>query len=404
MKKTAIFLMMCLLVSATLEAKKKPFGNGLYWEVTKQGELIISGNGPMPDKVKPWWKYTWKGKVNKIIIEEGITSIGEWTFDDLRMGWEGKSYEIVRAVKEIILPQSLEKIGGQAFNGLRGVKRVVFRNKLSYIGEGAFRNCYSLEYVNLPSSIRNIEDEAFKNCYSLKKIIIPEGVERIGKEAFCKNTCTYPTPTYVPYSEISVPKTVQSIGYEAFSIKYERYESTDKKRIIAYTCNILSLPSYVNSTNCTNIGISQESLEAYVGIVNSQGKQILATKQGRKVERKKDEFDNSIYYEVNDNGNQGILADNGQWIVPVVKGRKVTRHHATRNEPTYYEIIDESGKGYINANGQWIISTDKGYNNIVELSSGNTKCYKVSKSKYSGPYGLISSTGRIILPTEYSVL
>lgn len=42
-----IYMMLCLITPITIEAKKKKFGENLFWELTDDGTLTISGNGEM---------------------------------------------------------------------------------------------------------------------------------------------------------------------------------------------------------------------------------------------------------------------------------------------------------------------------------------------------------------------
>ena len=111
-KNVLFYLMMLLVIPITTEAKKKPFGHGLYWELTKQGELIISGNGAIPNynstrKFKtsgtaPWnQKKVWD-KATIVIIQEGITEIGDNAFSDTNM-------------RTITIPKGVIKIGKHSF-------------------------------------------------------------------------------------------------------------------------------------------------------------------------------------------------------------------------------------------------------------------------------------------------
>ena len=53
-------LLLCLLAPITIEAKKKSFGKGLYWELSDDGTLTISGKGAMPNfkyRKSPWYNY-----------------------------------------------------------------------------------------------------------------------------------------------------------------------------------------------------------------------------------------------------------------------------------------------------------------------------------------------------------
>ena len=53
MKRTIIvFLIICVVAPITIEAQKKPFGNGLYWELNNN-ILTISGNGPIKGETYP---------------------------------------------------------------------------------------------------------------------------------------------------------------------------------------------------------------------------------------------------------------------------------------------------------------------------------------------------------------
>ena len=148
MKWTIILcLMLCLIIPTTIEAKKKPFGNGLYWELSDNGVLTISGRGNMPnyayDKYKnaPWAKKQY----NKVIIEEGISSIGDYSF---RFG-SMSSIEIAPSV--------------------------------TIIGKGSFAGCKYLSSLNIPSSVIRIERYAFGACDMLSSVVIPNSVMSIGE-------------------------------------------------------------------------------------------------------------------------------------------------------------------------------------------------------------------------------
>lgn len=525
-----------------MEAKKKSFGYGLYWEVTKQGELIISGRGAIPDyktgKYKkegttPWNQKKVYENVYKIIIEEGITEIGNNAFNGNYFYFD-EHYKRTN-FREIILPSTLKRIGDKAFcyssigsiklpESLRqmgnenfwysSVRSIQFPSFLETIGEknfygsdlseieipttwtiippSMFYNCKKLTKIKIPSNIKVISNAAFRQC-SLKEVIIPEGVEEIGNDAFRDKA----DQAYTPIETVSFPSTLKKIGERAFlgarirtlklpsnlkrierssfnncdnlskvelprNIEYigrwafgncdnlsnvtmfdgvEKIESyafygcpnlTDVRISQNAICGenfiggndysyyngrdsqykfegrIYCLPQHITESNCVSYGIDRGAYNRYKrgenGIVNSQGKMILSAKSGRKVDVISDNSNNTILYQVTDEEGQGIIADNGKWVVPIVKGRKITMHQKTGTSPLYYEITDKQGKGHMDSEGQWIISPNRGYFSISELIHGQTKYYKVSKSSYGGPYGLLNSNGKEILPTEYSVL
>ena len=100
------------------------FGKGLVWRLYSNGVLEISGYGRMPDYINHWFSYTGEGQApwvgcdrygvmpNKLRISEGITYIGE------------NAFESFGCLKEIVLPQSLQEIGKEAFFDCFHVERI----------------------------------------------------------------------------------------------------------------------------------------------------------------------------------------------------------------------------------------------------------------------------------------
>ena len=73
------------------------------------------------------------------------------------------------------------------------VKKVVIEDGVTSIGESAFNNCYSLTSITIPDSVTSIENYAFANCSNLTSITILKSVTSIGKNAFkdCYNLTVY---------------------------------------------------------------------------------------------------------------------------------------------------------------------------------------------------------------------
>lgn len=87
-------------------------------------------------------------------------------------------------VKKVCLPETIERIGGEAFS-----------------------NAYNLKEINIPKKVAEIRGHTFENCKSLKSIYIPEGVFRIGGHAFCGCEAL---------SQVQLPDSVKEIGSSAF--------------------------------------------------------------------------------------------------------------------------------------------------------------------------------------------
>ena len=82
MKKQLLLLVMMLLPMVAMADDSGVCGDNLTWTfVESTGTLTIRGTGAMNDykyDERPWFYY--RNDIVKLIIEEGVTSIGEWAF------------------------------------------------------------------------------------------------------------------------------------------------------------------------------------------------------------------------------------------------------------------------------------------------------------------------------------
>lgn len=99
-------------------------GENATWKLDSTGTLTISGTGEMYDyrtpisanlwsgsKMVPWMR-DYNGLIKRIVVEEGITKIGDGTFV-----WAGAEPDnnVVGEVESITLPSTLKSIGYEAF-------------------------------------------------------------------------------------------------------------------------------------------------------------------------------------------------------------------------------------------------------------------------------------------------
>ena len=170
-----------------LETTKKPglkgeffygsCGKGVEYELdTERGVLTISGSGKMNDfysNSPPPWESK-KSSIKKVVIEEGVTYIGNRAFQQC-------SYLSV-----LKIPSSVTSIGGMAFSYCTSLSAVTISSgsKLTSIGNGVFYKCTSLSSIEIPSSVTSIGNYAFEDCTSLSSIEIPSSVTSIGDLAF----------------------------------------------------------------------------------------------------------------------------------------------------------------------------------------------------------------------------
>lgn len=78
-------------------------------------------------------------------------------------------------------------IDSLAFSGCKSLESIVFPTGLKTIGRRAFSGC-GLKEVHLPNSLERIEWEAFSNCDDLNDVYLPESISFFG--AFLFNGCS----------------------------------------------------------------------------------------------------------------------------------------------------------------------------------------------------------------------
>ena len=198
--KTVFILFLTLVVSVGMmnaEVYSGTCGANLKWTMDSETSVLtISGNGTMSDYNvatsgrAPWNKYSPK----KVIIQEGVTSIGTYTF-------------YYHSISEVSLPQSLTSIGNSAFSDCKSLLSIDIPNNVTSIGGGVFYNCSGLTSVTIPNSVTSIGSSAFYGCSGLTSITIPNSVTTIGRHAF-KNCSSL--------TSITIPNSVTSIGDQAF--------------------------------------------------------------------------------------------------------------------------------------------------------------------------------------------
>lgn len=278
MKKKLIawLLVICMAISllpaaalADTAATSGKCGDNVTWVFSDDGTLTISGKGKMWDYgtthgYAPWTIWSSRAisdNLKRIVIEEGVESIGDEAFPSLdyvesveiantvtSIGAGAFSSTKIRSInipdsvttigqyafkstslKTITLPDSVTSVGYGAFeyceslasatlsNGLKklgdymfseciGLKTVVLGKNTETISNRAFFNCKKLDTVKFSDNLINVEEYAFCGCYALKSIVLPDSVQTIDDSAFRDS----------PLATPNIPKNLKSIGDEAF--------------------------------------------------------------------------------------------------------------------------------------------------------------------------------------------
>ena len=167
--------------------EKQQCGTNAYWKV-ENGTLTISGSGAIGNYDSaaecPWADQ--RASITKIVVEDGITSIGNFAF-----------YGMTN-LTEISLADSITSIGAYAFKNDSSLETVVLPSELTQIQESAFYGCLKISSIVIPAKVTKIGDYAFSRCSSLKDISFEGDAPEIAQYAFNKVTANV---TYVEDNE-----------------------------------------------------------------------------------------------------------------------------------------------------------------------------------------------------------
>ncbi len=225
---TRRILLFLLLLLCTLSlfpesamANEQKTGNDITYHLSEDGTLTISGTGEITyikdSELKRQYGIRRKD-VKKIVISDGITSIGEDGCSDYTKAQEIRFPNSVKRIEEgafygclkltkINLPKELESIGDVAFGECIKLKTITIPQKIKRISHGTFTSCTGLKKVVFPDKLVRVEDGAFSDCRSLEVLIIPDAVTKIGYEAIagCYNL-----------KKVVLPKCLKKIGPRNF--------------------------------------------------------------------------------------------------------------------------------------------------------------------------------------------
>ena len=202
--------------------------NTVNWVLTADGTLTISGSGDMSNYSSSKTDALWQDKycaqhhnvkVQKVVIQRGVTSIGNGAFsgcNDLTEVAIPGSVKIIGKsaflrcsnLTSLTIEKGVVTIESGAFSGCSSLTHVTIPDSVTSIGQSAFNKCVSLSSVEIPSSVKSIGRAAFNECKSLSSLTLAKGVTDIGDYAFraCSSLCSLP-----------IPSSVRSIGDGAFS-------------------------------------------------------------------------------------------------------------------------------------------------------------------------------------------
>jgi hypothetical protein len=207
--------------------------------ISRKGEMKNFDGDPETDDsfdesyYAPWRKYN--DDITNIIIENGVTNIGNSAFDgcsnltaitipgsvesigdgflfscghltaiEVETGnvhylsengilYDKERRKLLRYPRgrkgAFIVPDGVTDIDSWAFFGCDNLTSITIPDSVKSIGNRAFVDCCKLTAMTIPNSVTSIDEFAFAGCCNLASLTIPDSVESIGNKAFsgCRN-------------------------------------------------------------------------------------------------------------------------------------------------------------------------------------------------------------------------
>lgn len=190
--------------------------DNLNWELSND-TLRIFGSGPMTTWERT--SYPWNSQrtnIVHVVIEEGVTTIGEYAFSNCTN------------LFSIVIPNSVTFVSSRAFGGSNNLAYLdvpdmsfayALPNRLKHVtirggglDEDAFECLRSsratLTYLDLfGTSCSSLPERALNDCYRLDTLLLPAGLERLKYKALAE--CTN-------LAQVNLPASLQEIDDRAF--------------------------------------------------------------------------------------------------------------------------------------------------------------------------------------------
>ena len=216
--------------TATFDANGGKFADGStsISLTVKSGDIITP---PSPPKKSGYIFTSWSPEIPDVMPNKDITFIAKYSKGDTGYSLSGETLTISgsgnmtnftnyisgqpwaslrQTVKKIVVEPGVTSIGDNAFYQFVKLESVSIPDTVTYIGDGAFYECNLLQKIELPDSVVTIAPYAFYGCDSLKTVLLGS-VQTIGAEAFC--LCS-------SLEKVVVPETCLGIGEKAFDLCY----------------------------------------------------------------------------------------------------------------------------------------------------------------------------------------
>ena len=113
--------------------------------------------------------------------------------------------DYIRRIKKVVIESGITEIGDNAFSLCRNLEEVQIPASITRIGKNAFAGT-KIESVFIPNGVIEIDDYAFSMCIDLESVLLPNSIETIGMSAFWQTDI----------ESVRIPSGLQSMDVSSF--------------------------------------------------------------------------------------------------------------------------------------------------------------------------------------------
>lgn len=152
---------MGIIVRSAEGEKEIQFQENLYYIVTSEDEIVITGGPNREEIVIPAEMdgmsvagiaenaFCGRNDIKKVTIQSGVRYVGERAFADCKL------------LNTVTLENGLQYIGKSSFSGDSALEEILMPDSMAFVGENAFGDCTGLEIIIFPQAA-HVDDHAFE--------------------------------------------------------------------------------------------------------------------------------------------------------------------------------------------------------------------------------------------------
>ena len=187
----------------------------ISWQAFELCEDVVSVDISKSVSRIPFNPFTRLHKLSSITVAKGNKFYD--SRDNCNALINKREKELIAGCMNTVIPDSVEGIGEDAFQGCIELRTIIIPKSILSIGEDAFYGCSSLVHIRIPESVEWISGNAFKWCTSLKKISVSKRNKVFDSRNDCNAIIQKKTDTLLcGCQKTIIPDTVKIIGKKAF--------------------------------------------------------------------------------------------------------------------------------------------------------------------------------------------